>query len=58
MCDVAARCGAEVVRVEAPWGVAIAPHARFAAHPDPKYSIYSIREWHDHFVVAYQLNQA
>ena len=36
MCDVAARCGAEVVRVEAPWGAAIDPQALLDAHPDPK----------------------
>ena len=35
MCDVAARCGAEVVRVEAPWGTPIDPEALLAAHPDP-----------------------
>ena len=36
MCDVAARCGAEVVRVEAPWGRAIDPADLLAAHPSPK----------------------
>ena len=35
MCDVAARCGAEVVRVEAPWGRAIDPQALLDAHPAP-----------------------
>jgi alanine-glyoxylate transaminase/serine-glyoxylate transaminase/serine-pyruvate transaminase len=35
MCDVAARCGAEVVRVEAPWGQPIDPDALLAAHPAP-----------------------
>lgn len=35
MCDVAARCGAEVVRVEAPWGTPIDPHALLDAHPAP-----------------------
>jgi len=35
MCDVAARCGAEVVRVEAPWGQPIDPAALLAAHPAP-----------------------
>ncbi len=35
MCDVAARCGAEVVRVEAPWGTPIDPAALLAAHPSP-----------------------
>jgi len=36
MCDVAARCGAEVVRVEAEWGRPVDPEALAAAHPDPK----------------------
>jgi alanine-glyoxylate transaminase/serine-glyoxylate transaminase/serine-pyruvate transaminase len=36
MCDVAARCGAEVVRVEAEWGKALDPDALLAAHPSPK----------------------
>jgi alanine-glyoxylate transaminase/serine-glyoxylate transaminase/serine-pyruvate transaminase len=36
MCDVAARCGAEVVRVEAEWGRPIDPQALAAAHPSPK----------------------
>ena len=36
MCDVAARCGAEVVRVEAPWGQPLDPDAVLAAHPSPK----------------------
>ena len=35
MCDVAARCGAEVVRVEAEWGHPIEPAALLAAHPSP-----------------------
>jgi alanine-glyoxylate transaminase/serine-glyoxylate transaminase/serine-pyruvate transaminase len=35
MCDVAARCGAEVVRVEAPWGEPIEPERLLAAHPSP-----------------------
>jgi alanine-glyoxylate transaminase/serine-glyoxylate transaminase/serine-pyruvate transaminase len=35
MCDVAARCGAEVVRVEAEWGTPIDPAALLAAHPAP-----------------------
>lgn len=35
MCDVAARCGAEVIRVEAPWGQPIDPEAMLAAHPNP-----------------------
>src|SRR3954453_8235496 len=36
MCDVAARCGAEVVRVDAPWGTPLDPEAVLAAHPSPK----------------------
>jgi len=36
MCDVAARCGANVVRVEEEWGRAIAPHRLREAHPNPK----------------------
>lgn len=36
MCDVAARCGAEVVRVDAPWGTPIDPQALLDAHPSPK----------------------
>ena len=36
MCDVAARCGAEVVRVDAPWGTPLDPQALLAAHPAPK----------------------
>jgi alanine-glyoxylate transaminase / serine-glyoxylate transaminase / serine-pyruvate transaminase len=36
MCDVAARCGAEVVRVEAPWGRPLDPGQLVSAHPDPK----------------------
>ncbi|HET6963898.1 MAG TPA: alanine--glyoxylate aminotransferase family protein [Acidimicrobiales bacterium] len=36
MCDVARRCGAEVVRVEAPWGRALDPQALLTAHPNPK----------------------
>jgi alanine-glyoxylate transaminase / serine-glyoxylate transaminase / serine-pyruvate transaminase len=35
MCDVAARCGAEVIRVEAPWGQPIDPQALLDAHPEP-----------------------
>jgi alanine-glyoxylate transaminase/serine-glyoxylate transaminase/serine-pyruvate transaminase len=35
MCDVAARCGAEVVRVEADWGKAISPAELAGAHPAP-----------------------
>ena len=35
MCAVARRCGAEVVRVEAPWGSPLDPEALLAAHPDP-----------------------
>ncbi len=36
MCDVAARAGAEVVRVDAPWGQPLDPEAVIEAHPDPK----------------------
>jgi len=36
MCDVAARAGAEVVRVDVPWGQPIAPDQLLAAHPSPK----------------------
>src|SRR4029079_1880523 len=32
MCEVARRCGAEVVRVEAPWGTPLDPNALLAAH--------------------------
>ncbi|MBW3668190.1 MAG: alanine--glyoxylate aminotransferase family protein [Actinobacteria bacterium] len=35
MCDVASRCGAEVVRVDAPWGEPLEPEAVLAAHPSP-----------------------
>jgi alanine-glyoxylate transaminase / serine-glyoxylate transaminase / serine-pyruvate transaminase len=35
MCDVAARCDAEVVRVDAPWGQPIDPQALLDAHPSP-----------------------
>lgn len=35
MCEVARRCGAEVVRVEAPWGEPLDPEAVLSAHPDP-----------------------
>ena len=36
MCDVASRCGAEVVRVDAPWGRPLDPEQVLAAHPSPK----------------------
>ena len=36
MCEVARRCGADVVRVDAPWGKALDPDAVLAAHPSPK----------------------
>ncbi len=36
MCDVARRCGAEVVRVDAPWGQPLDPDALLSAHPSPK----------------------
>lgn len=35
MCDVASRCGAQVVRVDAPWGQPLDPDAVLAAHPSP-----------------------
>ncbi|TNM40394.1 alanine--glyoxylate aminotransferase family protein [Nocardioides albidus] len=35
MCDVAARCGAEVVAVEHPWGSPVDPERVLAAHPSP-----------------------
>src|ERR1700722_15106680 len=34
--DVAARCRADVVRVDAPWGQPLDPGALVAAHPNPK----------------------
>ncbi|GAA2100562.1 alanine--glyoxylate aminotransferase family protein [Microlunatus panaciterrae] len=36
MCDVAARCGAEVVRVDHEWGAPIDPERVAQAHPNPK----------------------
>jgi len=36
MCDVAGRCGAQVVRVEAEWGRPLDPEAVIEAHPNPK----------------------
>lgn len=36
MCDVASRCGADVVAVEAPWGQPIDPERLLAAHPAPR----------------------
>lgn len=36
MCDVAARCGAEVVPVEHEWGTPVDPERLAAAHPEPK----------------------
>ena len=36
MCDVASRCGAEVVRVDAPWGKPLQPNDRARAHAAPK----------------------
>jgi alanine-glyoxylate transaminase/serine-glyoxylate transaminase/serine-pyruvate transaminase len=35
MCDVAGRCGATVVRVDAPWGQPLDPSEVLAAHPAP-----------------------
>jgi alanine-glyoxylate transaminase/serine-glyoxylate transaminase/serine-pyruvate transaminase len=36
MCDVARRCRADVVRVDAPWGQPLDPQAVLDAHPNPK----------------------
>jgi alanine-glyoxylate transaminase / serine-glyoxylate transaminase / serine-pyruvate transaminase len=36
MCDVAARCGAEVVAVEHEWGTPVDPQRVVDAHPSPK----------------------
>ncbi|WP_153505413.1 pyridoxal-phosphate-dependent aminotransferase family protein [Cumulibacter manganitolerans] len=36
MCDVAARCGAEVVRVDHEWGTPVDADKVLAAHPSPK----------------------
>ncbi|MDQ1378900.1 MAG: alanine-glyoxylate transaminase / serine-glyoxylate transaminase / serine-pyruvate transaminase, partial [Acidimicrobiaceae bacterium] len=36
MCDVAARCGAEVVRVDEPWGQPLIAQHLIEAHPNPK----------------------
>jgi alanine-glyoxylate transaminase/serine-glyoxylate transaminase/serine-pyruvate transaminase len=36
MCDVAARCGAEVVRVDFPWGEPVEAEPVLAAHGSPK----------------------
>jgi len=36
LCDVASRCGAEVVRVDFPWGTPVDPSLLLAAHPNPK----------------------
>ena len=36
MCDVAARAGAEVVRVDADWGTPIDPERLLDAHPEPE----------------------
>src|SRR5687768_8216499 len=35
MCEVASRCGAEVVRVDAPWGQPIDPEQLLGARPAP-----------------------
>lgn len=35
MCDVAARCGADVVRVDAEWGRPVEPERLLSAHPAP-----------------------
>jgi alanine-glyoxylate transaminase/serine-glyoxylate transaminase/serine-pyruvate transaminase len=36
MCEVASRCGADVVRVDAEWGTPIDPADLLAAHPSPR----------------------
>jgi alanine-glyoxylate transaminase/serine-glyoxylate transaminase/serine-pyruvate transaminase len=36
MCDVASRCGADVVRVDSPWGQPLDIDAVLSAHPAPK----------------------
>lgn len=36
MCEIASRLGADVVRVEAPWGEPLDPEAVMSAHPAPK----------------------
>src|ERR687898_2038357 len=35
MCDVAARCGADVIAVDTPWGQPVDPERLLAAHPAP-----------------------
>jgi len=35
MCEVASRAGAEVIRIDAPWGTALDPGSLLAAHPSP-----------------------
>lgn len=35
MCEVASRCGAEVIRVDEKWGEAIDPDRLLSAHPNP-----------------------
>jgi alanine-glyoxylate transaminase / serine-glyoxylate transaminase / serine-pyruvate transaminase len=36
MCDIAGRCGADLVRVDGVWGKALDPEQLLAAHPHPK----------------------
>jgi alanine-glyoxylate transaminase/serine-glyoxylate transaminase/serine-pyruvate transaminase len=36
MCDIAERCGAQVVRVDAEWGTPLDPQQLLDAHPDPR----------------------
>jgi alanine-glyoxylate transaminase / serine-glyoxylate transaminase / serine-pyruvate transaminase len=36
MCDVADRCGAQVIRVDFPWGQPVDPQALLDAHPSPQ----------------------
>ena len=46
MCEVARRCGAEVVRVEAPWGRAIDPQRMLDAHREhPGARVLAISWW-------------
>jgi alanine-glyoxylate transaminase / serine-glyoxylate transaminase / serine-pyruvate transaminase len=35
MCEVASRAGADVIRIDAPWGQPIEPDSLLAAHPSP-----------------------
>ena len=44
MCDVAGRLGAEVIKVEAPWGEPLEPRAFPDAHPSPAVIAWCTRE--------------